>query len=425
MNSIVVIGAGLAGLMAAWSASSQARVRLISKGWGATHWHSGCIDVLGYYPLNNDQAVDVPRERLRLLFANEPHHPYTLVGIEGIAEALAAFQKLCHAAAYPLHGSLEQNWLIPTAAGALRPTCLVPQTMMAGDGRSAAPMLIVGFAGTVDFYPHLIAANLTQQGIPAQGLLLELPTLEARHFNYPMTLARLMEQPDFRAELVQQLKKQLSTSAELGKAERLGFPAVLGLANAAAIHTELETALGRRVFEIPGLPPSVAGIRLHHILVNAIRQAGGEVYDGLEAIGTECAEGRVVKVMTEAAGRSRPHRADQFILATGGILGGGIVTDYAGRGREVVFDLPITLPNSRLDWFKRDFMDPDGHPIYQSGIRVNNQFQPVNGDNQPIYNNLYAIGTTLAHAEAIRERSFEGIALTTGYVVSKNVRRDA
>ncbi|MBK9053254.1 MAG: FAD-binding protein [Chloroflexi bacterium] len=188
-----------------------------------------------------------------------------------------------------------------------------------------------------------------------------------------MTLARLMEIPAFGAELVQQLKKQLSTSAELGKAERIGFPAVLGLSNAAAIHTELEAALGRKLFEIPGLPPSVAGMRLQTILVNAIRQAGGAVYDGLEAIGTECAEGRVVKVMTEAAGRSRPHRADQFILATGGILGGGIVTDHLGRGREVIFDLPITLPNSRLDWFKRDFMDPDGHPIYQTGIHVNNQ----------------------------------------------------
>jgi glycerol-3-phosphate dehydrogenase subunit B len=417
---VLVIGAGFSGLAAAWSASSQAHVRLISKGWGATHWHSGCIDVLGYYPFNNPQAVAIPEERLRLLLANEPHHPYTLVGIPAIAEALTAFQQLCQAAGYPLHGALEQNWLLPTAAGALRPTCLAPQTMIAGDARDRSPLVIVGLAGLLDFYPEMIAANLTEQGIPAQALMLELPAMTERHFNYPMTLARLMEKTDFRADFARRLSKGLA-SAEFAQAERIGLPAVLGLGHAAAIHTELETTLGRKVFEIPGLPPSIPGIRLHTILVNAIRQAGGEVYEGMKAIAAECAEGRVVKVMTEAAGRARPHRADRFVLATGGILGGGIVTDYAGRGRETVFDLPLVMPADRRAWFKQDFMDADGHPIYRTGVVVNADFQPVNGENRPIYNNLYAIGTTLAHAEAIRERSFEGIALTTGYVVGKAI----
>ncbi|MBP8000152.1 MAG: glycerol-3-phosphate dehydrogenase subunit GlpB [Chloroflexi bacterium] len=422
-QDVLVIGAGLAGLVAAWHAaasSPQSRVRLISKGWGATHWHSGCIDVLGYYPFSNNLAVEVPLERLRLLFANEPHHPYTLAGVETIAAALTAFQQLCQVAGYPLHGSLEQNWLLPTAVGALRPTCLAPQTMIAGSAHDHSPVVIVGLAGLLDFYPEMIAANLAEQGIPAQALMLELAAMTERHFNNPITLARQMEQSKFRDELVQRLRNALALPA-LAKVERVGLPAVLGLEHAAAIHTELETALGRRVFEIPGLPPSVAGIRLHTILVNAIRQAGGEVYDGMKAIGAECAEGRVVKVMTEAAGRARPHRADRFVLATGGILGGGIVTDYAGRGREAVFDLPLTLPTDRRTWFKQDFMDADGHPIYRAGIHVNAEFQPINENNQPLYHNLYAIGTTLAHAEAIRERSFEGIALTTGYFVGKAI----
>lgn len=422
-QDVLVIGAGLAGLVAAWHAaasSPQSRVRLISKGWGATHWHSGCIDVLGYYPFSNNLAVEVPLERLRLLFANEPHHPYTLAGVETIAAALTAFQQLCQVAGYPLHGSLEQNWLLPTAVGALRPTCLAPQTMIAGSAHDHSPVVIVGLAGLLDFYPEMIAANLAEQGIPAQALMLELAAMTERHFNNPITLAWQMEQSKFRMNWFNGCVMHWLYRRWL-RWSGLVYRRCWGLEHAAAIHTELETALGRRVFEIPGLPPSVAGIRLHTILVNAIRQAGGEVYDGMKAIGAECAEGRVVKVMTEAAGRARPHRADRFVLATGGILGGGIVTDYAGCGREAVFDPPLTLPHGSADLVQQDFMDADGHPIYRAGIHVNAEFQPINENNQPLYHNLYAIGTTLAHAEAIRERSFEGIALTTGYFVGKAI----
>ncbi|PWH19821.1 MAG: glycerol-3-phosphate dehydrogenase subunit GlpB, partial [Ardenticatenia bacterium] len=50
---VVVIGAGLAGLTAGWHAAVKGcRVRVVAKGWGTTYWHAGCIDVLGYYPVD-------------------------------------------------------------------------------------------------------------------------------------------------------------------------------------------------------------------------------------------------------------------------------------------------------------------------------------------------------------------------------------
>jgi glycerol-3-phosphate dehydrogenase subunit B len=411
-NDVLVMGAGLAGLTAVWQLTTQQKkVRLISKGWGATHWHSGCIDVLGYYPVDQPAPVASPGVTLAKLIADQPNHPYALVGLAGIEAALEAFKTLCAAAGYPLHGSLDKNWLLPSAVGTFRPTCLAPETMIAGDLDRDEPMLIVGIGQLVDFYPNLVAENLTKQGVEANYLLLDMPELAQRNFTTPVLLASLMEQAAFRAELVQQIKPKL------GAAQRVGLPAILGRQPSLAIMNDLQAQLGVPVFEIPGLPPSLPGMRLHAILMQAIEQAGGRVYQGMEGVGFDSEAGRVTAVFTEAAARQKAHRFDQYVLATGGILGGGIVTDHHGAVREQIFDLPTSAPQSRLDWFEQDFLDPKGHPIYRAGVVVNGRFQPINDDNQPVFENVYAAGTTLAHCDPIRERSFEGVALATGFAV--------
>lgn len=411
-NDVLVVGAGLAGLTAVWQlATQQKKVRLVSKGWGATHWHSGCIDVLGYYPIEESQPVESPGVTLAKLIADQPEHPYALVGVAGVEEALTAFQTLCAGAGYPLRGSLDKNWLLPSAVGTFRPTCLAPETMIAGDLRRDDPMLIVGIKQLVDFYPNIIAENLVKQGVDAAHLMLDLPKLAQRNFNTPVSIGSMMEQPNFRADLVQLIKPKL------GKAKRVGLPAILGRHPSLTIKNDLEKQLGVPVFEIPGLPPSLPGMRLHAILLQAIERAGGRVHHGLEGVEIESEEGMVTAVLTEAAGRHKPHRFDRYVVATGGILGGGIVTRQDGSARELVFDLPVTLPESRQDWFEQDFMDSKGHPVYRAGLTVNAQFQPVNGSSQPVYGNVYAAGTTLGHSEVIRERSFEGVALATGFAV--------
>ena len=411
-NDVLVVGAGLAGLTAVWQlATQQKKVRLVSKGWGATHWHSGCIDVLGYYPVDEPEPVESPGVTLAKLIADQSEHPYALVGVAGVEAALTAFQNLCAEAGYPLHGSLDKNWLLPSAVGTFRPTCLAPETMIAGDLRRDEPMLIVGIKQLVDFYPNIIAENLVKQGVDAEHLVVDIPELAQRNFNTPVIIGSKMEQADFRAELVRRIKPKL------GKAQRVGLPAIMGRQPSLAIKNDLEQQLGLPVFEIPGLPPSLAGIRLHAILLQAIERAGGRVYHGMEGVGIESEEGRVTAVLTESAARNKPHRFERYVVATGGILGGGIATNHHAEAREVVFGLPVILPDSRQDWFEQDFMNPKGHPVYRAGLKVNQQFQPLNGGSQPVYENVYAAGTTLSHSEVIRERSFEGVALATGFAV--------
>jgi len=183
------------------------------------------------------------------------------------------------------------------------------------------------------------------------------------------------------------------------------------------VKSDLENQLGCPVFEIPTLPPSIPGMRLHKILMTAIERAGGRVFEGMQVLSAETENGRVTAVFSEAAARQKLHRAANFVLATGGILGGGVTVDHRGYAHDTVFDLPLTSLPDRTAWFRPQFLDPAGHPIFSAGISVDHSFRPLDDEGRVIYSNLFAIGNTLAFADPLLERSFDGVALSTGYCV--------
>ena len=404
----LIIGAGLAGLTAAWRLSAQGqKVKLVSKGWGATHWASGCIDLIGYYPIKNFNLINTPVSVLARLVLEQPNHPYAQVKMKRINEALKAFQDLCAEAEYPLQGSIQTNWLLPTAAGAIRPTCLAPETFIAGDLSDSSPMLLVGIDGFNDFYPHLVSANLEAQGFSSEAIIIQLPGLQKYRRIDPMVLARYFNDPATAVELAEAIKPHIKN------AKRVGLPAVLGMENCIKVMRTLEFILGCPVFEVPGLPPSVPGMRLHQILVDAIQESGGQILQGLEVINGQSSDihPQIEAVYTESASRPQKHTARNFILATGGILGGGVKTNHAGEVFDPIFDLLVKSPLDFTDWANRDFLYPDGHPIMSAGLQVKQNFQTE-------FENLYAIGGTLS-GDFVRERSLEGVALVSGYHVGE------
>lgn len=419
---VLVIGMGLAGLSAAWRASQRGkRVKVIAKGGGALFWQPGCIDILGYHPLEMERLVESPAQAIQELSSALPQHPYALLGLHNLETATQAFKTLCANQGLPYHGSLERNWLLPSATGALRPTCLAPEGMIAGDLRDKQAMLILGIQGFPDFYPGWIAANLSEQGIPSQAAILELPSLRQKTFITSRVLAESFDQSDFVEEVIQVIQTLIRSQASLA-APRLGFPAVLGLKNHTQVVQRLQQALAVQIFEIPTLPPSIPGMRLHHLLVNAIQEKSGRVYNGMQVLAAELTpERRITRVWSEAAARNKPHQAAEYILATGGLLGGGLIAAYADGIQEPIFNLPIKAPKDRNQWFQPQFLSDQAHPIYACGIEVNQALRPLNENQLPWAENLLTIGSTLAGGDYLRQRALEGVALLSGYLAGERV----
>jgi glycerol-3-phosphate dehydrogenase subunit B len=383
---------------------------VLAKGQGTTHWTAGTIDVWG---------GQNPRIGLRDMLAARPDHPYARVGIAGVEQALDRFRGLMQAARYPYVGSLEHNVLLPTALGALRPAALLPATMAAGDSRLGGEIVLAGFRELRDFFPPLAAANLTAQGIPARGVYLQLPPIKRKLDFNTRIFAQLFEDPAFREDVGRQLR------ALRQNATRIGLPAVLGLNDPLGVVSDLERMSGAQVFEIPTLPASVPGMRLFRIFRDAIASAGGRLQIGSEVLRATGSDGRLQAVYSAAAAREQEHYASSFLLATGGIAGGGLRTDQAGAVWETALGLPIQTPQSRAEWFSARFLDEQGHPIYRVGVTTDERLRPTDGNRQVVYTNVAVAGAALAGAEPVRERCYSGLALATGWRAGRLLAEDA
>jgi glycerol-3-phosphate dehydrogenase subunit B len=115
------------------------------------------------------------------------------------------------------------------------------------------------------------------------------------------------------------------------------------------------------------------------------------------------------------------HYARAYLVTTGGLLGGGFNSDHNGRVWETVFNLPLATPAGRDAWFRPEFLDQAGHPIFTVGVQANDAWQPVDAQGEPLYANLWVAGNLLAGADTIRTRSHEGLALATGMAAAERI----
>ena len=112
--------------------------------------------------------------------------------------------------------------------------------------------------------------------------------------------------------------------------------------------------------------------------------------------------------------RKETVRADRVILAGGRFLGQGLLATQAGL-REPLFGLPVHQPRSRSGWHRKSFLDPRGHRVNQAGLETDATFRPLDENGRPVFENLYAAGSILAHQDWMRTKCGSGLAIATAF----------
>ncbi|WP_435146323.1 glycerol-3-phosphate dehydrogenase subunit GlpB [Halobaculum sp. P14] len=419
-SEVLVVGGGLAGLTSALAAArAGADVRLLSYKQSTLRNASGLVDVLGYTPDGDGPLAD-PYAAFDAL---PDSHPYSVVGEETTRDAMALFDDV--ATGYR-GGHTDRNALVPTHGGTVKPTARYPAGAAAGVASATEDMLLVGFETFVDFDAERAAPHLEAAGVPfgVRGVTVPFPgslRADAKVTRY----AKLLDQ-DAAVETdrgMEGARAALAARVEphLDGEGRVGFPAVIGHQAAAAVRDDLSAALGADVFEVPAGPPSLPGLRLEDALFDALDDAGVSVETGNPVVDYD-GDDRVETVYVDKNGAKIPNAADQYVLATGGLVGKGVESNRVGVS-EPIFDCHVPHSDDRYDWFDDDAFGD--HRFARFGVPTDDALRPVTADGDPEFGNLRAAGSVLGGYDFAAEKSGGGVSIATGYAAGRGAAHEA
>ena len=164
-------------------------------------------------------------------------------------------------------------------------------------------------------------------------------------------------------------------------------------------------------------PPSLPGLRLEDALVAALDSAGASVTTGNPVVDYEAADGRIEAVYVEQNGQRTPYHAGQFVLATGGLVGGGVDSDRA-HVYEPVFGCHVAHPDDRYEWSEAAAFGE--HAFARFGVTVDGDLRPLDARGEAEFANLRAAGSVLGGYDFAAEKSGSGVSLATGFVAGTN-----
>ena len=410
MWDVIVVGGGLAGWTAGIRAAQRGKkVLLITEGVGTLYYFSGIFDY-------GDIA------HLRQL----PKHPYALFDFQTIAQGRSFIQEIC-----PEYTVSDRSQFALSVLGTVRQGDLMPRSMLLPDRREQGKFVLLVPEGLKDFFPEIVQANMRRE---FPGWQVSVQKMRAAAAAEWLRLGKSVTSVDY-AKLWRSAEGQAILAAEIDKIKQKhhsegGSPSRLVVVLPSLVSgyfDSLRTKPYAREFSLPVLEmssfvPSPHGRYFAEYLKHLFTDLGGEVMFGAraESVNSETAVKGQVKVCQELVVQSRGKRltvpGKQFILATGGLLGGGIRVGTERKAiREEVFSLPLYVPG---EWSEPQFFDPQ--PFAEIGVETDQLLRPLDpAGGQPVWDNVHVAGRMLAHWDPWLQRCGGGVSVTSGYAAAE------
>ncbi|MGL5423094.1 MAG: glycerol-3-phosphate dehydrogenase subunit GlpB [Serratia fonticola] len=411
----VVIGGGLAGMSCAIRLAEHGkRCAVVSSGQSALYFSSGSLDLLAHLP--DGTPVASPLSALSELAQQAPQHPYSLMGATQVAALATQAEQLLQRCGWRMQGDSSQNHLRVTPLGTRRATWISPQAIPVSPLGNKLPwqnIAVLGIEGFLDFQPQMAASSLMQeQGLKAEVAFLHLPVLD-RLRNNPsefraVNIARVLDLPEHLTQLAEEITRQA------GEAEAILLPACLGLEDDEPLMT-LRRLVGKPVYLLPTLPPSVLGMRLHQALRQRLQQLGGVFMPGDSVLRASFDGQRVTGLYTRNH-TDIPLRAQQVILASGSFFSNGLVANFDGI-REPVFGLDVYSKTERADWSDANLFAPQ--PYLQFGVQTDTALRALKQGEA--MTNLYAIGAVAGGYDPLQQGCGAGVSLLGALHVAQQI----
>lgn len=396
---VIVIGGGLAGLMAAAVASNLGqRVTVLTYGSGSLPLSSGALDFL------DAKAPDVA---IKALPAN---HPYKKIGWKNIDAAAKFFCDLTARDGLSYVGRLSAQVPIVTAVGTLKYSALAPESMNAACIFDKQKIIVAGVKGLKDFYASMLVDNLRQrlQDKSFAVVKLDLNLLGGRDVTC-MDAARFLTADN--AQLLVDGLKGLNVSEDAA----IILPPILGLTGSET-RDAVKTLLRAEIVETTCLPPSPPGIRLRRALIRYLQKKDVRLVENARVIRGVFEGKRVTGVVVKSAAREKIFSARRkIILATGGFYSGGLTLREFDAPREPIFNVPIFFPRGVEAWSNEKLFDDKPQGFATTGLLTDVALRPIDSSGNVLFDNLHVVGADLGGFDFIHEHSAGGVAIASAY----------
>lgn len=404
MWDCIVIGGGLAGLIAGIRAAERGKkILIISKGLSSLSYSSGAIDI-----------GDVGQ------LERQTDHPYSLLRQSVVRAGMDYFQKL-----FPNYqGSWGSTEIMLTPLGTPKETTLVSKMQNAGPLNNADIIVLVAPEGLKDFFPDIIKDSL-EKNYPKARIIIypfKISAFDAWYtLGKPVTgmeYANYWKTPSGIAEFKKLLISIHRKIADCRKNFKEIKKAVVSPELSSSWSKPLQDILAETPFpfiELTAFPPSANGHNLYCALTKKFKSLGGELLLGSEVEFVQCRGKIAEKAIVKSKVSSSAFAARSFVLATGGILGGGIeVTPDSAQ--ETVMGLPLFIPSK---WTNAQFLSEQ--PYTHTGVEVDNQLRPLDSKKEIVLNNVRIAGRMLAHYDPWSNNCAGGVSLATGWFAGENI----